>query len=318
MIEVKIIVPRLDNSGPANGARALAKALSSSRFFNPQIIALNKQRIQPDAGDLLVSMCFRADLACFYSSLVCRVRWICSLRSNIYSDYSYLYGKIGLLLAFINNLLIRRADFVIGMYEEMFDGLALKIRKERQVVIPNLIHNSTSEAYGSPTNVKRLVVIGSLTERKGILPLLNLLQNFTSCGLEVVFIGDGPFRKVIQSTITHCGLADKVFCLGHLPNAYSSLRDGDYVLSNSYSEGMSRALLDSVSLGYPVICRDLGGATRFIEHGINGYLFRAERELEDLIASIVPVAGPIRLPSRFRPEIVSAKWRRFLIEVARR
>lgn len=312
---VKILIPKLDNSGPANGAKALALWLSVGNDYNVEICETKRNKVTLDKADLVISMCFSADLYAFVSKLQYNFKWISSLRSNIYQDYRYLYGRKGIILAFIHNLLLFKADKVVCMYQSMIDGLMLALPQKIVTISPNLIYDAKLMIDEVGFNLERLVVIGSLSKRKGVADLADLFPIIKKKKLHLVFIGNGELKSFLESRAQHHNCCEYVTFLGFKQEPYSFLLTGDFVLSNSSSEGMSRALMDCVHRGVPVICKDIGDASDFIVSHENGFKFQNIAELAKIIQELTMGTKKltrVKLPDEYQPKNVSQTWFKIL------
>jgi glycosyltransferase involved in cell wall biosynthesis len=86
-----------------------------------------------------------------------------------------------------------------------------------------------------------------------------------------------------------------------------AMRQADVIVSNSFSEGLPNALVEAVTLGRPVVARDIPGNAAVISDGVNGLLYRdadgfraAIRRLRSDPALAATLARPD--PERFSPE----------------
>lgn len=77
--------------------------------------------------------------------------------------------------------------------------------------------------------------------------------------------------------------------LGKVPREYiqSLYRDGDVVLSTSYSESESNVIMEALSFGRLVIARDIPGNASLIVDGQTGFSFRDLSELKGRIAYVL-------------------------------
>ena len=308
---IKILIPRLDNSGPANGAKALEFWLSSSTDYSVSIHETKKGSVDFNGVDLVISMCLSADICALVSRHKYKLKWISTLRSNIFEDYRYLYGAKGIFVAALHNLLLLSADKVVCMYSDMNNKLLIPIRQKACVVCPNLISDRDKIVDIKCPPLKRLVVIGSLSRRKGIADLIEIFSVIKIYNLQLVFIGKGELKNFLEKKIKVTDSDKNIVLVGYVEEPYSLLQEGDYVLSNSESEGMSRALLDCVHGGVPVICKDLGQASDFIIEGKNGFKFRGIDELKVIIEELakgIKSLNTITLPPEYNPKNVSKTW----------
>ena len=310
MTSIKILIPKLDGSGPANGAKALAYWLNASKIYNIEICETKKD-VKLEHADLVISMCFSSDFHAYASRLKYNFKWISSLRSNIYQDYRYLYGIKGLILAVLHNFLLLKADKVICMYQSMSKSLWIKLPRKAIEICPNLISNNKYNIDNKNAKLERLIVIGKLIQRKGVAELSTLFPYFKEMNLQLVFIGEGDLRKFLENQIRFYNCDENVKLLGFKEDPYLFFQPGDYVLSNSSSEGMSRALLDCLNCGVPVISNDIGQASDFIINGRNGYKYSNINELKKIVDELTLGSKnltEIALSANYIPANVAKLW----------
>ncbi|MDR3632329.1 MAG: glycosyltransferase family 4 protein [Isosphaeraceae bacterium] len=136
----------------------------------------------------------------------------------------------------------------------------------------------------------RLVCVGRLSEQKGQLVLLEAVRILADEGLdaELVLIGDGPLRSVLEATIDALGLRNHVTLAGWKGSAAVAdevLRSRAFVLP-SFAEGLPVVLMEALALGRPVIATRVAGIPELVEPGVNGWLVPP--------ASASALAGAIR------------------------
>jgi len=133
-------------------------------------------------------------------------------------------------------------------------------------------------------NEKLILSVGRLVKRKGfhwfveeVIPLLaRERQDF-----KYLIVGDGEFRKELESAINKHNLRDSVILLGNveeesLKTLYSAT--DIFVMPNipvrGDMEGFGLVALEASSCGIPVIASDLEGINKAISHGNNGLLVK--------------------------------------------
>ena len=90
----------------------------------------------------------------------------------------------------------------------------------------------------------------------------------------LIIIGEGPVRHKLKKLIKRRSLEHDIILLGFQKNPYKFLAKSDIFVLSSLYEGFPNVLLEAMSCGLPVICRDLEGISNFlIFPGKNGYLF---------------------------------------------
>jgi len=130
----------------------------------------------------------------------------------------------------------------------------------------------TRAALKLPNDKPLLLVVARLTPWKGVDALLHALAGLPDYFLVVA--GSGATLPALQTLAQALGIAERVRFLGDLPHA--ELRHyyqaADYTVLYSGYEGLSHVILESLSLGTPVIASDKGGNPEIVQHGVNGLL----------------------------------------------
>ncbi|WP_163515717.1 glycosyltransferase [Gelidibacter japonicus] len=148
-----------------------------------------------------------------------------------------------------------------------------------------IIHNPITQMGVQKTlvsnnvnGVKRFITIGRLRKIKGHLRLLDILSNLQT-PFEYTIIGDGDYKDEIFNKIEELKLKDQINYIQHTNNVYEHLVKHDMFLQGSYSEGFPNTLLESCTVGTPVIAFNVPGGTKeIVEDGVNGFLVNSEEE----------------------------------------
>src|SRR3990167_1949017 len=119
-----------------------------------------------------------------------------------------------------------------------------------------------------------------------IMPCLLELKQFT----RLVFVGDGPDKKSLESMVKNMGLGQKVFLVGKKSKDELAvyLAAADIFILNSGYEGFSHQILEAMTCGVPVIASAAGGDKEVITQGENGFLVRYNDEF-NLVEAIKTV-----------------------------
>jgi glycosyltransferase involved in cell wall biosynthesis len=128
-------------------------------------------------------------------------------------------------------------------------------------------------------DTNRLVLVAGLTEQKGHLLLLQALKRVADQGhdFEMLFVGDGPLRPVIEAQIKKLGLDGKVRLLGWQTNAQvrEHLRSSRALIMPSFAENLPVAMMEALAMGRPVLGTYIAGVPELVENGVNGWLVPA-------------------------------------------
>ena len=123
----------------------------------------------------------------------------------------------------------------------------------------------------------RLVCIGRLSQEKGVPTLLRALARLVDSGFRPLprleLIGDGPARAELEALVRELGLEDRVTFAGQIDRAALSRRlaRAELCVHPALTESLSKAWLDALAHGLPVIASEVGSARAVFgtpgEHG---------------------------------------------------
>ncbi|MEZ5534134.1 MAG: glycosyltransferase [Thiolinea sp.] len=139
-------------------------------------------------------------------------------------------------------------------------------------------HQRIHDAAQEPLPVTRLrpymVAIGRLERVKRFDILLDAYaRSIARQRLDLVILGQGSLRDSLQQQIDRLGLSGQVLLAGHVRNPYSYLQQACFTVLSSDHEGFPVVLIESLSLGCPVISTDCPtGPNEIIRHEQNGLL----------------------------------------------
>jgi glycosyltransferase involved in cell wall biosynthesis len=129
-----------------------------------------------------------------------------------------------------------------------------------------------------PNNI-RLVCVGRLCEQKGQLLLIDAAVQLAkhAPGFELVLVGDGPRRAVLEQRIASHGLQDIVRITGWLSNAgvRREVQAARALVLPSFAEGLPVVLMEALALGRPVVTTFVAGIPELVRDGVNGWLIPA-------------------------------------------
>ena len=135
--------------------------------------------------------------------------------------------------------------------------------------IPN--HNIVS------SHLIKFIFIGSLIQRKGVLTLLQAINNITTSeDYELTIVGDGPEASCLHQYI-HDNHVEHVRFLGTISNEQipSLLQEHDILILPSIYDGWGAVVNEALLQGKYVICSNQCGAKALLRNHMNGTTFKA-------------------------------------------
>ena len=342
MKKVFILIPSLVPTGPIKGAVALANFLvkktsvtlvavkdgpgcsayidSTVKYHclnNSRLGLVGKvielRRMLREAGGLTkvasVSYCFSADLVnifCSKYALTCS-----SVRGNLTNIYKMDHGWIGLPAAIIHLMSLTCFAKVIAMSLPMAQQIKFYSRKDCYIV-GNFVDEAPLEGlrkteFNTKDTVKRFVFVGNISAHKNPLLLIQALNKMHNCGYHVALdlIGEGPLMNDLVNLIEQLNLQSIVTVHGHLADPFQIIAEADIFVLPSKSEGISRASLEALYLGLPVILRAIDGNSELVEDGNNGVLFEDDNKLHSAMISALSIISKDRNPKELLPKFYS-------------
>ena len=141
----------------------------------------------------------------------------------------------------------------------------------------------------------RLVMVGRVASIKNHKLMLDALKDLVTNNVEVflTIAGDGPEFENIKHYADENDLNKYVEFLGFRDDIESILSDKDVFLLTSNYEGISIALLESMSMGLPTIATRVGGIPETVMHEKTGLLIQAGDKHELIDAIMRLLSNPI-------------------------
>lgn len=124
-----------------------------------------------------------------------------------------------------------------------------------------------------------VLAVGRLSEEKGFDQLLSAFETLATPfpKWDLVILGEGPERELLESTLERLGLSDRVYLPGRVGNPGDWYARADlYVMSSSF-EGFPNTLVEAMAHGLPAISFDCKtGPADIIRKEVDGYLIHPD------------------------------------------
>jgi glycosyltransferase involved in cell wall biosynthesis len=185
---------------------------------------------------------------------------VSSIFSNLFDDYSMLYGTIkGSIMAYIHlhsldgKIKVACSKFVSDKLKSWVDD-DFKIIKnsvsQSTFVVPTLILKSQiRKNLNIDNNKKVFIFVGVLIDRKDPLTTIRAFLNSKICQRNeaiLIVLGDGPLRYNCEMI---CENTDSVIFMGNTYETLTYLQASDYYIASSHSEGLPTSVIEALSCG---------------------------------------------------------------------
>lgn len=169
-----------------------------------------------------------------------------------------------------------------------------------------------------PNARKMLLAVGRLVEQKGFDRLLEVFDELAQFHMDwdLVMLGEGPQRGMLEQKIYMAGLAQRVFLPGTLGNVGEWYARADLFVMSSRFEGFPNTLLEALASGLPVVSVDCDTGPRdIIRHEVDGLLVAPE-DSAGLEHALGRLMGDADLRARFSRRAIEVRQRFSMLRVA--
>ena len=187
----------------------------------------------------------------------------------------------------------RRVDSYISVSNEIKDSLRLYTDREC-VYIANAVPDISPKKDILDVSQKDIInigIIGRLTEQKNHFVFLDAAKEIRKKKKNTSFyiIGDGELREELKKYCCLLELDDCVYFVGAVNNPFDWMRKLDILVFSSDFEGIPLTMLESMSVGLPIVSTDVGGVPDVIVNGKNGILVPAKDSIaiSDSVISLI-------------------------------
>lgn len=224
----------------------------------------------------------------------------------------------------LEKIQIKNVHKVICQSKDMYNNMLRRgYVKDKLVIIHNPITQNAESKSKSTFNkdnlVPHFITIGRLEKTKGYDRIIAVLSKFKAPFFYTI-IGSGRLQSEIFVQIDEAGLSERVKHIPFTKDVLHHLSESDVYLQGSYSEGFPNALLESCSVGTPVLAYTApGGTSEIIRDGVNGYIVGSEIEFLNKLNELVrnkpdPRAVSHSVTSRFSSEIILQQYERLFLK----
>lgn len=194
--------------------------------------------------------------------------------SNNPQQMKQFYGFKGRFYNYFSRFLFVRFNSIVCQSEEMRQSIAklYHISLSKLIVIHNpVITTSFLKPQNQVSGLKRLIAVNRLIKEKGLFRLLEIMkalpQNYV-----LTIAGDGPLMNTLKAEVENTGLKNRVMFIGEINNVTQVISKHNLLVLSSFTEGFPNVVLESLSVGVPVVTFRVGGVNELIKEGFNGFI----------------------------------------------
>ncbi len=128
---------------------------------------------------------------------------------------------------------------------------------------------------GLDPSARYIGIVATLRSWKGHLYLIEAFNRLAGADddLQLLIVGDGPMREVIEQRVASLGLTPRVKLAGRQEAVETWLQAMDVFCLPSYAnEGVPQALLQAMLTGLPVVTTPVGSIAEAVTDGVTGLL----------------------------------------------
>ena len=167
----------------------------------------------------------------------------------------------------------KRFDWVRdnGKFRTIYNGVDLK-QFDEEAAVPPIVEARFLSGKGV-----MIVCAGRVEPRKGQHDLVEACASLKAAGVvfRLLLAGEATDKAYLgkcRCRAAELRIEDQVAFAGLIDNMPRLLRSADIFVLPSHGEAFSRAILEAMAAGKPVVATDVGGAREAIEEGVCGFL----------------------------------------------
>jgi glycosyltransferase involved in cell wall biosynthesis len=132
-------------------------------------------------------------------------------------------------------------------------GIGIDLRRYDPTAVPDDAVSALRTDLGLSAGDRVVLMVAELVPRKGHATALEAFARLDRDDVHLVLAGAGPEERRVRARAQATRVADRVHVLGLRDDVPALLRVADVTLLPSVQEGMPRVILESMSMGVPVV-----------------------------------------------------------------
>lgn len=181
-------------------------------------------------------------------------------------------------------------DKIVTVNNFIKEVMSGEIVKNKMVPVLNGVDTSKYKARKISLRHKEVEItfLGRLSEEKNPMQFITIAKKLADKHDYWKFkvIGDGPMYKNMQLLAEDLGLKNRINFVGQVAKGAEELTSSSCCVITSHTEGLPIVLLESLSLGIPVVSSNVGGISEVLFDNKNGYLIDGADNTNEYVKKI--------------------------------
>lgn len=231
----------------------------------------------------IISFLYMANIINVFFSQILNYKSVISERSFSYYNYKKRNLK-NILIKRSIRFFYNKADCVVCISDQVKESLKenFGLKKNNMITIYNpididIVSKQSNAPFGLNVDNKNtfiVVTVSRLIESKNIDFSVGVVASLIKEGYDILYyiVGDGPEMKKIKSLIKTLGVEKNIILLGNINNPFSVIKNADIFFFPTEYDAFGNVVLESMSIGVPVLINDKCGGPLEITKG-DSYAF---------------------------------------------
>jgi len=116
-----------------------------------------------------------------------------------------------------------------------------------------------------------LITVAELIPRKNHIQVLRALSKLNKTNFHYLIVGNEESEQKLKKAVNELMLQDKVSFLGFRRDVPELMVSSDIFVLTSLHQGLTRAVMEAMAVGLPIISTDVRGNRDLVKNGENGY-----------------------------------------------